>query len=412
MVGTKGVQMKIQLDQNYLKKIKYFTLGFVIIYVCYQIIGNIEYVVYQVKNLLAYVLHLLAPFLWGCVIAYLLLPIVKWMERMLSHVKINKKWMNNHHDADIRMKRIVSIIAAFIFIIGIIVLLIYGMVVMIGGSLSNFNLEEAFKYFENYADQFANAFTNIESQLENLGLSTNYAELINRYSIELRTIFENYLHSMILKGGSFGKSLINFIFGFIFAVNLLLYREYFAALTENFLRLIMTDHKKRGFEETIEDIHHVLLGFLRGQVIDLTFMSLVTSGALLIIGYPFAFMLGIFAGYTNIVPYIGSWVGAFPAIIIGMANGGIGQGIFGYIYILVIQQIYITFVTPKIQGDHVGIHPMFVLLSLTIFGSIFGLVGMILAIPIAGIIRIFILKWVKYRSKKKEIQLIDSSKEL
>lgn len=397
--------MKIQLDKEYMKKIKYITLGFVIIYVIYQVITNLSFLLTGFMNGLSYILNILSPLIWGCVIAFILLPLVKLCEKLLAKIRFFKRDKELSHNG-IKTRRFISVMLTMLFLIGILALLIYSIYVMIGGTFQNFSIDDIIEYTQNNIQQYLNIFSETKNKLIELGIPTEQVEFINDISSNITNYAKNIMANIATGAGDIGKGIISFFFGFIFAVNIIIYREYFSALIENFLRLTLKDNNKKVLKEIFVEINEVLLRFVRAQVIDLSLLGLVTSFALQIAGFQFPYMVGLFAGYTNIIPYLGSWLGALPIIFVSLADGGLQKGIIGYILILVVQQIYITFVTPKIQGDNVGIHPMFALLSLTVFGSIFGLLGMVLAIPLAGIIRIFVLRIVKYRKNKKDIELV------
>lgn len=390
-----------------MKKIKYITLGFVIIYIIYEVIRNLPYVIQGISNTILWLSNIFAPLISGCIIAFLLLPMVKYFEKLLGKIRFKKNKQFLLTGKNLKLRRMISLVLSIAIITCVIFSLIYGTYIMIGGTLNDFSIEETWEYIKESAIQYQTIFKNVEITLEKLGISSNYVEMIENLSSAILESIQNFAESLAQKTGDIGKSISNFFFGSIFAVYIIINREYLSNLYENLLRLTLSERRSKMVKGILFDINKVLLGFIRGKVIDLTLLGIVTSLSLMIAGFEFAFMVGMFAGYTNIVPYLGSWLGALPVVFVSLADGGLQQGIFGYFYILAVQQVYITFVTPKIQGDSVGIHPIFVLLSLTVFSKIFGLLGMILAIPLAGITQIFIIRWVEYRKNKKGIELID-----
>lgn len=113
-------------------------------------------------------------------------------------------------------------------------------------------------------------------------------------------------------------------------------------------------------------------------------------------------MLGIFAGITNVIPYFGPFIGAIPAIALAMLVSK-WMVIKVIIAFVVIQQVEASIISPKILGDRVGLHPLFVILVLLAGGQLFGLTGLILAVPVAAVLRVITLfamerLWPEYNS--------------
>lgn len=404
--------MKIKLDHGYMKRIKYITLGFVIIYVIYLVITNIFDVYNGLSTVFSIVVKTLSPFLWGLVIAYLLNPLVRYFERIMGKIRIGKRWSRNHPKQRRAIIRGVSLILTLAFIITVLVLLFNSLYVMINGSFEKFEfsifLEELTTRFANYSKELEG----LEGKLEELGLTANLSQAIRDMSKNLVAGVQTIIGSLSKRLTTVGRYIIDISFGFVFAFNFIMNREYFNGLVENALRLLFNNKKKNSLKEVSGDINIVLQSFIRGKIIDLTLLSLVTVLSLVIIGFKYAFIVGLFAGYTNIIPYLGTWIGIIPAVIIALVSGPSGwqQAIFVGAYIVIIQQIYYILVSPRVQGKSVGMHPVFVLLAMFIFGKFFGLIGMILSIPMGGIVKIFILRWAKKRQERKSIKLIQLEK--
>ncbi len=155
-------------------------------------------------------------------------------------------------------------------------------------------------------------------------------------------------------------------------------------------RLVPRDHRERtlSFLNTYDE----LLGeYLRGQLLVALFVGLATGIGFWIVGFPNAVLLGVIAGVFNIVPYLGLIVSLIPALFIALVTVPIWisllkvAGVF-----LVVQAFDGYFLSPKIVGDRVGLHPVWVMLAIIAFGSFFGLTGLLLAIPLAVLIKLLI----------------------
>ncbi len=116
-------------------------------------------------------------------------------------------------------------------------------------------------------------------------------------------------------------------------------------------------------------------------------------------GLEAAVFIGVFAGICNIIPYFGPVMGMIPAFLMGFFTEGFWHGAIAVIILLVIQQIDSNVIYPKVVGSSTGLHPLAVLLAITIFGYLFGIIGMLLAVPLTGIIQIFVLKLIRWRKE-------------
>jgi predicted PurR-regulated permease PerM len=145
---------------------------------------------------------------------------------------------------------------------------------------------------------------------------------------------------------------------------------------------------------TLSFLHRydVLLGeYLRGQLLVATFVGIATGVGFWIVGFPNAVLLGVIAGVFNIVPYLGLIVSLIPALLIALLTPPFWLSLLKVAGVFfVVQSLDSYFFSPKIVGDRVGLHPVWVMLAIIGFASVFGIVGLLLAIPIAVLIKLVI----------------------
>ena len=131
--------------------------------------------------------------------------------------------------------------------------------------------------------------------------------------------------------------------------------------------------------------------YIRGQIIDASFVGIMTGIGLSIIGFPFALVVGLIAGIGNFIPYFGPILGAIPAILIILVTpewatgSGIGMVVGVFLFVQVIETLFIY---PAAVGNSVNLHPLIVVLALLIGGELAGIVGMIVMIPTVAIIKV------------------------
>ena len=147
--------------------------------------------------------------------------------------------------------------------------------------------------------------------------------------------------------------------------------------------------------------------YIRGQLIDASFVGVMTAIGLSIIGFPFALLVGLIAAIGNLVPYFGPILGAIPAILIILVTPewATATGIASVIAVfLIVQAIETVFVYPVAVGKSVNIHPLIIILALLVGGELAGILGMIIIIPLLAIIKVTFELLHRYMSAYKIIR--------
>jgi len=141
--------------------------------------------------------------------------------------------------------------------------------------------------------------------------------------------------------------------------------------------------------EVVKEIDDVLSQFVRGQLMVATLMAIMYSVGLYMCGTPLSLLIGIMAGYANLVPYLGIVVGFLPAVILTFLQMQDWVPLIGVVAVFgVVQAIEGFLITPRVVGDKVGLHPVIVMLAVLIGAELFGLLGILLAVPVAAILNV------------------------
>ncbi len=148
--------------------------------------------------------------------------------------------------------------------------------------------------------------------------------------------------------------------------------------------------------EILSEINIVITTFIKGALIDSLIVALLSSIALSVVGVDYAVIIGIIGGILNIIPYFGPIFGMIPAFIVAFTTDGIGQAVLTIAALFLIQQLDSNFIYPKVVGSSTGLHPLFVLISVSFFGYFGGIGGMLIAVPVAGIFQV-VIKKLTYR---------------
>jgi predicted PurR-regulated permease PerM len=151
--------------------------------------------------------------------------------------------------------------------------------------------------------------------------------------------------------------------------------------------LAVPAHYRRDARDLWNAFGLTLSRYLNGLALDLAIQGAISAVALYLIGVPYALVLGAFVSLTALIPYIGAWLGAVPAVIVAFTVSPTAV-ILTVIVFVVIQQLEGNFLMPKIQGQSLNVHPVLVFLSVIIGGGLAGLVGVLLAVPTLAVLRV------------------------
>jgi predicted PurR-regulated permease PerM len=333
---------------------------------------------------------LLAPFLLALVIAYLLDPAVDFLERR-------------------RLPR-----ALAIAVLGIPALGLFAVVVTLGIPELVDQIEALISRLPDAMQRLSETLTRLRERLGNLRIPflpefdpTRDITLLNPDRLR------EYLaqrQATILQGGAAallgvgrGVAAVLTILGYVVLTPILLVYLLldFDRITAQAASLIPPPRRERmlGF---FRDYDRLLSRFVRGQLINATVIGMLTWLGLWILRFPYSGLVGVVAGVFNLVPYLGMVVSLIPVVIISLLSGNIlislGKAAIVFVAVQLLEQ---SVTGPKIVGSSVGLHPVWVMLALTVGGFALGFVGLLLAMPAAVLIKLLVAEGMKqYRGSR------------
>jgi len=158
------------------------------------------------------------------------------------------------------------------------------------------------------------------------------------------------------------------------------------AVSATMRQLVPTDYRA-DFDQIWAATKRMLFAYMKGQLVIAGLIGISSGIAVAVLGLPYALALGLLAGITSLVPYLGPFLGAIPAVLIGFAESP-QKGLLVALAYLVISNIILNFVFPKVMGDAVKLPPVLVIIAFLAGFSLAGILGMFVAIPVAATIRI------------------------
>lgn len=343
--------------------------------------------------------NIMMPFIYGVAIAYIMNPIVKFFENKVFNKLLKKKKNKKKKDRK-KLLRVLSLCTSTIIFFGLLITSV------------SFLIPELLKSIEMLILNINTYLSNSKELLIKLfGGSDAIIEFINdnygRFSEFMNESFNQGLFDNMMttiSNSIFGtlKFLYNLIIGYIIAIYILFDKEKFKAQSKKLLYTIFSYDKVNIILENTRYTDKVFGGFFAGKLLDSLIIGIICFLCMLAMRMPYSLIVSVIVGVTNIIPYFGPFIGAIPsAFLIFLVSPG--KSLLFIIFIFVLQQIDGNIIGPKILGSKTGLSSFWVLFSLLIFGGLFGMVGMILGVPLFSILYSFINGVLKRRLKEKKL---------
>jgi predicted PurR-regulated permease PerM len=382
--------MQFKFDRKYLKYVIYAVLAATLIFISYSVVFNFGEFLSNINKIIKTVFSVISPLIIGIIIAYLLYPLTKIINKLLvNRLKIKFK------------THLLSVILTYLVVIFVVIILIYSIYAMIGGQISqNKTLSVMFASITAYINRYNELFDYINTRITQSGLSIDIKGYLAQAIKQVYSYLSFSANNIFKVSAGIGSGIINGFIGLFISFYLLKDFDFFKNLYLNKMGLLMKESKFKKLNKIGSEINEIIAKFLRGQMLDGLIVGLISSIGLSIIGMDFAFLIGFTAGIANVIPYVGPIIGCVPAIVIGLLSANPIVAVWGVLMLLAVQQLDSAVISPKIVGDSMGLHPIFVIMAITIGGTIWGILGMLLSVPVAGIIKLFLNKFFAKRQEQ------------
>ena len=335
---------------------------------------------------------LLLPFVVGGALAYILNPILNWIEMKLFPVIFRDKVSR-------KARRALSVLLSYLFMLLVIGVFALIVVPQIYESIMSL-IERSSTYVKNVED-FLNYLiaTYGSNELVKQVLQKIYdsAETIFRQGYQLIGDVVPMIANIAI---GLTNSLFDTIMGLIISVYSLLMKETFAAQIKKLLSAFCSRNFVDTFLSIAHDSNQIFCGFISGKIVDSFIIGVICFVGTTLMNTPYAMLVSVIIGVTNIIPYFGPFIGAIPSILLILLVNPL-QALYFSIFILALQQLDGNVIGPKILGDSTGLSAFWVVFSVTFFGGMFGFVGMLIGVPTFAVIYNLISQFAAYCLHKK-----------
>ncbi len=397
--------MKINLHSKY---IKWGLTAFSVVAasICFY------YLVFHSSNILTNlnkIANIVMPVLIGLIIAYLLTPILNTLEKNILNplfdlMKVKKT------DKRKRIVRGIGVVLTSVLLI----LLIYLLISMLASQIVP-SIQNIVKNFDTYAKDLTSWLNKLLE--DNADLRSYLLPQVNNLSKELEGWLRD-TETLLSKSGevlktvsmsilSILKFLWNFVIGFIISIYVLCSKETFASQSKKLIYAAFEKDTANTVLKGIRFVHHTFIGFISGKVLDSVIIGLLCFIGTTLMNTPYAMLVSVIVGVTNIIPFFGPYLGAIPSafLILLVDLSHPQQCLYFVIFILLLQQFDGNVLGPKILGDSTGLSGFWVIFAITVFGGMFGIPGMIIGVPIFAVLFALVKHLVNRSLNKKELPI-------
>lgn len=338
-----------------------------------------------VGEILDKIVKILKPFIYGGIVAYLLRPVCNYYSKWLS--KLLPEKVNKYADA---IAITLSMITGLLVIYALIIMIapqLYQSIISLWNSLPG-KIEQTVSWF---TDRFG------ENEVLLQYFDSSYRAIYDKLNVWGHDTLMPYITGIVSGlGMSVWKILVflkDFLIGLIIAVYLLSSRKKFSRQSTMVIRSILPPKWADTALQEIAFVDRMFGGFIDGKLVDSAIIGVLCYIGCMIFGFPNALLISAIVGVTNVIPFFGPFLGAIPATLLIFIESPM-DALWFVLFVLFLQQLDGNIIGPKILGSHTGISSFWVLFSILLFGGLWGIVGMVIAVPLFAVIYDIVRKLV------------------
>jgi len=390
--------MKKFSDDKYIKIAILTVITVAASYLAILILGQSGSLLMGLLSLLAWIFDVVTPLILGLVFAYILLPVVNVFDKLLGRLPLIKDKPG--------LCRGISIFTTLFSLFLVIFILLSLVISTITSNIHFISFEDLRLMAEYIGVQASNLYNEIRDNLLRYDIAIPDTDTLLKSARHQITLIDGKKGSNIaqvfgtglLGAFNFVKNIVvQFFFAIIFSIYFLYDNKGMGKYWSRAFRAILGEKGYGVFGICLSDLDRCFAGYIRGQLADAVFMAVVMTVALSIAGIPYAALIGIATGIGNLIPYVGPVVAYGMTIICCLLKGEFKLIVIGVIIVFIIQTIDGNIVNPRLLSSSIDVHPVLVIVALLFGGAIGGLLGMLLAVPVAAFLRIQFERFVKFR---------------
>ena len=363
----------------------YFRWGltaFIVIVAC-VIVAEIVINLSSIRDTLRVLIRVMAPVFYGLGIAYLLDPIVERLQLVLRPPM--EKRLKKPGRAE-TLSRGLSVLLAMVLLVLVVWALLAMVLPQLLDSLNTIigNLPVYYNTLSTWVSDLIS--DNIEmADFTGEVMDTVYDYFTNYLTSSLLPRVQSMVVSLTSSAVSIVRALVNLVIGLIISVYLLLGKDRFLAQAKKLSYALLGERRGGYLCNVCTFANQAFGGFIGGKIIDSIIIGVLCFIGLSLMKMPYTLLISIIVGVTNIIPFFGPYLGAVPSALLLLVIDPL-HALYFIIFILILQQVDGNIIGPMILGDATGLSGFWVVVSILVFGSFWGVLGMILAVPLFAVI--------------------------
>lgn len=345
----------------------------------------------------------LSPVLYGLIIAYLLHPLVGRVEKLLTPkmekiIKKPEKAASLSRSIGILLSLIFAFLVIWALIAMVLPQLIESIVTIVG------NLPTYYDTLSGWVMKFIDNNPEVATVTEGV-MNQIYSYLSNFLENVLLPKLQTFLVTLTSSIVGLVKGLLNLIIGVIISIYLLSNQKKFLAQGKKLL-YALCGRKNGGYILNVCTFaNRVFGGFIGGKILDSAIIGVICFVVLHIMKMPYTMLISIIVGVTNIIPFFGPFIGAIPSALLLLVIDPM-ECLYFVIFVIILQQLDGNVIGPLILGDATGLDSIWVVVSILVFGSLWGVFGMVVGVPLFAVIYKVVTECVNHTLKNRGLSTV------
>ncbi|MDT2726742.1 AI-2E family transporter [Lactococcus formosensis] len=366
-------------------------LFFVVLFLLFNVISNITSITKSIANFL----QILSPLFLGAIVAYFLDKPIHRLSLLFR--RLNVKFVQRH-------AREFSILVTYIIFFLLLFFVIYYLFPIVVRNLLEFLRLLPTIYQNIYQWLSSNQFQELDNFLQ---IEESIRSFVNAFSAQdAARYITSGIESLSTFTFTLASQLFRIVVGIIISIYLLLYKESILQIIFRFGKISAKQEHLQAIKYYLRQTDIIFYKFISTQFIDACIMWVLSTLLLLLLHVtgvahnPFSVALGLLIGICNMIPYFGSIFASIVAMIIAFFTGGWEAGLVTIVMLIILQQIDGNIIGPKLMSGALNVNPIIVIISISIGGAYFGVIGMFVAVPIAALLKIIFIEYLEAKESK------------
>lgn len=350
------------------------------------------------------IINICFPVIDGLIIAFLLCPLINWFEQKVF-ILFRKKEKRSEPVSEKAAKwlRVLSILLSYVIVISLLTAFIITVIPQIKESITNIYAQSS-QYkanIENWLNNLFEKYPDVEVWVMDSfdTYAAQFSEWKNNY---LLPKIQELLATVSTGVFNFFSALWDILIGAIVSIYVLFSKEKFSGQFKKLAYGFLNTKTANVLISNIRMVNHKFSGFIVGKLLDSLVIGILCFVGCSILGFDYPVLLGLIIGVTNIIPFFGPFIGAIPCILLLFMINPL-HSLYFAIFILALQQFDGNILGPAILGESTGISSFWVIFSITLFGGLWGVTGMIVGVPLFAVLYAIIKTILTTKLSKKEL---------